>query len=102
VFKVIHKKCNPCHVDPTNLGAPWPLLTYEDTQPAFDTHGKLRYQRMREVIQADGSPHMPLQSDKIVVAPLTDAEFATLNGWLACATPTEQGKGCECPGMGCD
>jgi hypothetical protein len=101
VFKIIHGTCNRCHIDPPLLGAPFPLLTYEDTQMPYDTHGKLRYQRMREVIQPDGSPHMPLQSTKIVVPPLTDAELATLDAWLACPTPTAQGQGCECPGQGC-
>lgn len=101
VFKVIHGVCNRCHADPPLIGAPFPLLTYEDTQMPYDTHGKLRYQRMREVIQPDGVPRMPLQSSTIMVPPLTDAEFATLDAWLACPTPTAQGQGCECPGQGC-
>ena len=101
VFKVIHGSCNRCHTDPPLIGAPFPLLTYEDTQMPYDTHGKLRYQRMREVIQPNGAPHMPFQSTKIVVPPLTDAELATLDAWLACPTPTAQGQGCECPGQGC-
>ena len=101
VFKVIHGTCNRCHVDPPLIGAPFPLLTYEDTQMKYDTQGKLRYQRMHEVIQPDGAPHMPFQSTKIVVPELTAAEFATLDAWLACPTPTAQGQGCECPGQGC-
>jgi hypothetical protein len=101
VFKVIHGTCNRCHQDPPLIGAPFPLLTYEDTQMPYDTHGKLRYQRMREVIQPDGSPHMPFMSTKIVVPELTAAELATLDAWLACPTPTAQGQGCECPGQGC-
>ena len=101
VFKVIHGVCNRCHQDPPLVGAPFPLLTYEDTQMPFDTHGKLRYQRMREVIQPDGAPHMPFKSMTIVVPELTAAEFATLDAWLACPTPTAQGQGCECPGKGC-
>lgn len=101
VFTVIHGVCNHCHVDPPLVSAPFPLLTYEDTQMAFDTHGKLRYQRMKEVIQPDGSPHMPFDSSIIVVPPLTDAQFAILDAWLTCPTPTPQGQGCECPGQGC-
>ncbi|MEP7119837.1 MAG: hypothetical protein ABJE95_02960 [Byssovorax sp.] len=102
VFKVIHSRCNPCHVDPPKVGAPFPLLTYEDTQMPFDTHGKLRYARMKEVIQPDGFPHMPYKSSFIVVPELTAAEFKTLDDWLACPMPTAEGQGCECPGMGCD
>ncbi len=101
VFEVVHGVCNRCHQDPPLIGAPFPLLTYEDTQMPYDTHGKLRYQRMREVIQPAGSPHMPFTSTSIVVPPLTAAQFATLDAWLACPTPTAQGVGCECPGQGC-
>jgi hypothetical protein len=101
VFKVIHGTCNRCHQDPPLAGAPFPLLTYEDTQMPYDMHGKLRYQRMHEVIQPDGSPHMPFKSTIVVVPELTAAEFATLDAWLACPTPTAQGQGCECPGQGC-
>jgi hypothetical protein len=101
VFKVIHGVCNRCHQDPPLAGAPFPLLSYEDTQMPYDTHGKLRYQRMHEVIQPDGSPHMPFKSTVIVVPELTPEQFATLDAWLACPTPTAQGQGCECPGEGC-
>ena len=101
VFKIIHGTCDRCHQNPTLVGAPFALLTYEDTQVPFDTHGKLNYQRMREVIQPLGSPHMPYKSSMIVVPELTAADFATLDAWLACPTPTAQGQGCECPGMGC-
>lgn len=101
VFKVIHGTCNRCHQNPTLIGAPFPLLTYEDTQVPFDTHGKLNYQRMREVIQPDGAPHMPYKSTTIVVPELTPAEFATLDAWLACPMPVAEGQGCECPGQGC-
>jgi hypothetical protein len=101
VFKIIRGTCDRCHQDPPLIGAPFPLLTYEDTQMPYDAHGKLRYQRMREVIQPMGSPHMPFMSAKIVVPELTAAEFATLDAWLACPTPTAQGQGCECPGQGC-
>ena len=101
VFKVIHGVCNRCHVNPPLGGAPFPILSYEDTQLPFDTHGKLRYQRMKEVIQPSGSPHMPFDSNLIVVPPLTAAEFTTLDTWLTCPTPTAQGQGCACPGQGC-
>lgn len=101
VFKIIHGTCDRCHQDPPLIGAPFPLLTYEDTQMPYGTDGKLRYQRMREVIQPAGSPHMPFQSTTIVVPPLTASELATLDGWLACPMPTPQGQGCECPGQGC-
>src|ERR1700760_1681726 len=35
VFAVVHKKCNPCHQMPPLNGAPFPLLTYADTQSPY-------------------------------------------------------------------
>jgi len=96
VFAVVHQRCNPCHQDPPQNGAPFPLLTYEDTQQAY-TPGKLRFQQMYDQIQPAAAPRMPLGGS------LTDAELATLAGWLAaCAPPEPQGAGCACPGQGCD
>src|SRR5882724_6086874 len=37
VFAVIHTRCNPCHTMPTKNGAPFPLLTFEDTQQLYGT-----------------------------------------------------------------
>ena len=96
VFDVIHRNCNPCHQDPPLMFAPFPILTYEDTQMPFGMNGLVRYQRMNQVIRPTGVPHMP-QGGK-----LTDADYKILTGWLdMCAPPTAEGMGCECPGMGC-
>jgi hypothetical protein len=99
VFAVLHAKCHACHTDPPANNAPFPLLTYADTQEPYGTKGKLRFQRMREVIEPDAIPHMPFGT-----APqLTDAEFETLADWLDdCAPPEAAGQGCACPGTGCD
>jgi hypothetical protein len=35
VFAVVHSVCNKCHTNPTKNGAPFPLLTYADTQQPF-------------------------------------------------------------------
>jgi len=96
VFQVILDKCSACHQSPPKGGAPFPILTYEDTQKLLGQ--KTVLQRMAEVIQPNGVPHMPFGS-----APqLTQAEFTTLNDWLTQgATPEPEGMGCECPGQGC-
>lgn len=102
VFAVIHQKCNPCHTDPPKNGAPFPILTYEDTQKPYGSQGKKRYQRIAEVIAPASGPFMPLMPNKVGVTALSDAELTLLSGWLESPVPTEQGKGCECPGTGCD
>lgn len=96
VFKVVHHRCNPCHQTPPLSGAPFPFLTYEDTQVVYEP-GKLRFQQMYDQVQPGASPRMPLGGM------LTDSEFATLTTWLGkCAPPLPEGTGCECPGTGCD
>jgi hypothetical protein len=98
VFEVIRRECHSCHTNPPANGAPFPLLSYEDTQATYFMDIK-RYQRMNEVIRPNGSPRMPLGGM------LKAADLAILGDWLnQCAPPTADGMGCECPapGMGCN
>jgi hypothetical protein len=95
VFAVIHTNCNPCHQDPPQNGAPFPLLTYADTQKPYGPT-TLISQQMFDQIQPCGSPRMPLGGM------LTTDDFNTLSDWLAgCAQPIPAGQGCGCPGQGC-
>jgi hypothetical protein len=83
---VLRTVCQRCHTEPPLNGAPFPLITYADTQQPFDA-GKRRWERMREVVE---SGFMPLRSSRLdpPVVPLTCEEKATLLGWLAeCARP---------------
>jgi hypothetical protein len=87
VAAVLTAKCQTCHQSPTKNHAPFPLLTYQDTQQAdrlAPYTGLPIWQVMHTVIQPGGVPHMPFGS-----APqLTSAEMQTLDGWLlACALP---------------
>ncbi|MFO0758129.1 MAG: hypothetical protein U0359_16660 [Byssovorax sp.] len=102
IFAIIHKSCNPCHQDPPLNGAPFPILTYEDTQQPFGSKGKKRYQRMAEVIAPASGPFMPLQPNNVGVDPLDDATRDKLAAWLAAPTAEPEGMGCECPGQGCN
>ena len=96
VFAVIHHSCNPCHQTPVQHGAPFPLLTYADTQQEYAPNF-LIFQQMFVSTGPDGSPRMPFMSM------LSPADYATLHGWLGqCAPPVPAGTGCGCPGMGCD
>jgi hypothetical protein len=88
----MYRKCQTCHTQPLMNQAHQKLLTYEDTQTRYGITDKQYWQRMGEVIQTDGSPHMPYMN-----APqLTAGEFDTLNGWInACALPVPEGTGCD-------
>jgi hypothetical protein len=98
VFAVIHARCNPCHQQPPQNGAPFPLLTYADTQQVYTPSVGLVFQQMFISIGPNGAPRMPFGG------PYLDAtEYATLHDWLGqCAPPVPTGTGCGCPGTGCD
>jgi hypothetical protein len=92
VYAVLHAKCQTCHTRPLLNGAKMTLLTYEQTQEPFGITDHRWWQRMAEVIEPDGVPHMPYAD-----APqLTDGELMTLRGWFAaCALPEAEGQGCD-------
>jgi hypothetical protein len=99
VFAVIHTNCNPCHQNPPMNNAPFPLLTYSDTQQPF-LPGKLIFQQMYDQTRPTACPRMPLGGM------LDAADLATLTAWLtSCAPPEPSGKGCGCvsqwSGNGC-
>jgi len=80
VHAVLACKCQRCHTDPQQNGAPFPLLTYEDTQEPIGT-GSRRWQRMRSAVALDFMP--PTFFDDLVppVEMLTEFEKATIIGW---------------------
>jgi hypothetical protein len=90
---VLRTVCQRCHSRPPQHAAPFSLVTYEDTQEPFGTSGKLRWQRMQEVVESGFMP-LRLRLDP-PVEPLTCEEKTTLLGWLGqCAAP-EGGTDCE-------
>ena len=95
VFDVINRNCRPCHQNPPMQGAPFPLMTFENTQAPYNATLKI-YQRMNVQIRPGAIPRMPLGGM------LTDADLKTLGDWLnMCAPPVPDDAGCACPGMGC-
>lgn len=87
IFMLIQTHCQTCHTMPTMNGAPFPLLTYEDTQQPFGMAGLQRWQRMAEVITTGFMP---------IGKTLPDADKQALLDWLDnCATPVAEGMGCE-------
>jgi hypothetical protein len=84
--------CQRCHQDPPLHGAPFPLVTYEDTQEPY-TVDKQRWERMKEVVESDFMPARGIDLEPPVEF-LTCEEKSTLMGWLEqCAQPL---GGTEC------
>ncbi|MRG97692.1 hypothetical protein [Polyangium spumosum] len=87
VFAVLQTHCHTCHQSPPVSGAPYSLLTYEDTRALHGMTTKPRFVRMAEVVE---SGFMPLG------ATLPEAEKQTLLDWLTtCGLPAPDGMGCE-------
>jgi hypothetical protein len=125
VFAIVHSICNKCHTNPPVFGAPFPLLTYADTQQPYPILGTcnndsdcgptpgncynkspggmgfckgLVFQQMFISIGPTGDPQMPYGEGM-----LPDPEYTTLRNWLGnCAPPVKAGTGCGCPGNGCN
>ncbi len=84
VQPILVSKCQRCHQDPPQNGAPFPLLTYADTQVASPTTNNptaKRFQEMERVVSMGLMPDQSLTLDPPVSA-LTCQEKATLLGWL--------------------
>jgi hypothetical protein len=84
-LEVIRRKCQRCHADPPANGAPFSLLTYDDTQ-VVDRRGVPRFERMRAAVESDYMPATFLELEP-PVAPLESAEKALLLAWLERAEP---------------
>jgi hypothetical protein len=98
VAAVLMAKCQPCHQRPPLNGAHFSLFSYEDLEQPFGLTGLLRWQRMAQVIEPDGQPHMPPNTPSLMAPQLTEAELATLRGYFAmCAPGLPEGTGCDRP-----
>jgi hypothetical protein len=82
VEPILEAHCQRCHTDPPANGAPFPLLTYEDTQAGEPP----RYERMGEVVSQDFMPPQWLAVDPPVEA-LPCSEKRTLIEWVEQAAP---------------
>ena len=84
---VLQAKCQRCHAEPTENGAPFPLLTYADTQ-VLNRKGSPRYEQMKAALETEYMPPQFLQLTP-PVAPLTADESATLLTWLSGEPPLD-------------
>lgn len=91
--RVLSHKCRRCHRDPPLNGAPFPLLSYDDTQ-VVDGRGKPRFQKMADSV---ASAYMPPQFLSLTppVEPLTDEERSTLLEWCAAGARADDGAACD-------
>jgi len=90
---VLRTVCQRCHQDPPLHGAPFPLVTFEDTHKPYEGE-KLRWERMKEVVASD---FMPLRGSGLdpPVDYLTCEQKSTLMGWLEQCAPPEGGTDCD-------
>jgi uncharacterized membrane protein len=85
VHAVLVARCHECHQSPPIMGAPFPLLTYEDTRQPYGT--KKRWQVMKTAIE---SGFMPFGKDD-----LAGDELKTMQDWFAACAPPAEAMGCE-------
>jgi hypothetical protein len=78
---VLEQACERCHTEPPANGAPFPLVSYEDTQAPYYSSGKQIWEVMRSVVR---SGFMPMRPAALMppVEPLTCEQKSTLLGWL--------------------
>jgi hypothetical protein len=96
---VIRDKCQRCHGEPLQHGAPAPFLTYQDTQAPYYTTDKKWWEVMIPAVTKDLMPYVALNDPptniKPPVEPLTVEEKATLLGWLEQGAKPEGGTDCR-------
>lgn len=92
VEQVLEAKCQRCHDDPRQNGAPFPLLTWEDTRRRYGTPQV--YELMPRAIETEYMPLMILGLTPPVES-LTQTEKAVLLDWL-------EGGAEPVPRAGCD
>jgi hypothetical protein len=85
VQRVLETRCQSCHTNPPIAGAPFPLVTYADTQAIRPGSNLPVWQRMQQRVDAGLMPPAG-------VTPLDPNEKATLDTWF-----NSGAKGSDCP-----
>ncbi len=87
VDATLQAKCRRCHMQPARHGAPFPLMTWEQTQAVFRS-GPI-WRQLGAVVKSGFMPYrIPANPP---VEPLTDAEKQALLAWVEAG-----GKRAEC------
>jgi uncharacterized membrane protein len=92
VSEVLQAKCERCHVDEGKNGAPFPLVSYADTQVTVAS--RPRWQTMEAVISAETMPPTNIPLDP-PVEELTSAERAVLLSWFEEGAKSVGGTDCS-------
>ena len=94
VQAVFALKCQRCHASPASHGAPFALVSYDDTQ-VLDRKGRTRFERITNVVEEQSMP--PATNSKLEppVEPLRDEERATLLSWCAQGATLTGNASCE-------
>lgn len=84
VAPILASKCQRCHTEPPEHGAPFPLLSYADTEEPSPLAGEPDRTRAADMLHVVESGYMPYKNVTLdpPVADLTCAEKATLLDWL--------------------
>jgi hypothetical protein len=80
VYTIIHENCHGCHIKPPLNGAPFPLLTYADTQAEYYNTPDKIWQHMKLVIEPGALPGMPFGKNP---PGLPEPLLNTLRAWFA-------------------
>jgi hypothetical protein len=92
VSRIIEAKCERCHSDPPENGAPFPLLSWEDTQKPYGR--VLVHDAMLVAVESGFMPLTELELSP-PVEDLTTSERTVLLSWLgAGAEPDRSGATC--------
>lgn len=84
VEEVLVAKCRRCHTTPTRHAAPFPLLTWEDTQQIF-RDDRPRFKVMASAIKSGFMPYNTKANPP--VEPATDAEKQVIIDWAEAGAP---------------
>jgi uncharacterized membrane protein len=93
VRTVLADKCHRCHTAPPEHGAPFSLLTYDDTQ-VLDRRGTPRFERVHDAVESEYMPPTFLKLDP-PVEPLTSNERAVLLDWAEAGAAPTDGTTCD-------
>lgn len=98
VLRVIQDKCERCHGDPLQHGAPVAFFTVDDFQARYYESDSKWWEVAAAQVEGDAMPFVALNNlpDPIMppVEPLTADEKATLLAWLKAGAPEDAGSVC--------
>ena len=84
VFTVLRENCHRCHQSPPLNGAPFPLLTWADTQAQYYTTPDKIWEHMKLVIEPGALPGMPFGGNP---PGLPEEKLNVLRAWFATCSP---------------